>query len=439
MTAVAAVRYVLLTFTGIGMMFLLTDRKYSLKKSLTILFIGTLGIVLINLLVFWLFGIQALFTLYPVTTNGLALAVIFLFSKQKGLPLLFNLLTAISTCGIVTLPGFLLTYVYGFGPEVDILSRLVLTIPLLYLLYRFFRPAYLATLSSMQRGWGLFCLMPLVFYGMFLYLLNFRPRQDYPESIGLTAAALVMLIAAYGIVFILFHKITRENTLREERQLLEMQVSALRRQKDMAAASEEKMRLYRHDMRFTLHTLAAMLERGDTAGALEYLGKSDAKLKDTALNHYCSSPVLDALLSYYEEQARARGIQVDIRMTLAPELPVDETELSTVFANALENAIHACEKLPEGAPRHIEVSAVSSPMFCAEFANTCDGTVVFDSDGLPTSSDPEHGVGTRSMAAFFTKHKAVYQYSVTEDGMFRLRFLINRSCEQDGGASGANT
>ncbi|MCD7990322.1 MAG: hypothetical protein LUK37_00440 [Clostridia bacterium] len=84
MTAVAAVRYVLLTFTGIGMMFLLTDWKYSLKKSLTILFIGTLGIVLINLLVFWLFGIQALFTLYPVTTNGLALAVIFLISNTEG-------------------------------------------------------------------------------------------------------------------------------------------------------------------------------------------------------------------------------------------------------------------------------------------------------------------------------------------------------------------
>ena len=78
-------------------------------------------------------------------------------------------------------------------------------------------------------------------------------------------------------------------------------------------------------------------------------------------------------------------------------------------------------------------------MFCADFANTCDRTVVFDSDGLPTSSEPEHGVGTRSMAAFFTKHKAVYQYSVTEDGMFRLRFLINRSHEQDGGVSGVNT
>ena len=212
---------------------------------------------------------------------------------------------------------------------------------------------------------------------------------------------------------------------RNRADMLSMQVSALRRQQSMVAHSEEKIRLYRHDMRFTLHALTAMLERGDTAGALEHLGKSDAKLADTALTHYCKSPVLDALLAYYEEQAQDRGIEMQIRMTLAPELPVDETELSTVFANALENAIHACEKLPEGAPRRIEVSAVSAPHFCVEIANTCDGKAGFDGEGFPITHAPGHGVGTRSIAAFFSKHQAVYQYSVTEDGMFRLRFLIN--------------
>lgn len=427
MTAIDAVRYILLTFTGIGMMFLLTDLKYDLRKSLATLGLGTLGIILLNLLIYWLYGFQTFSILYPFATNGLALAVIFMISRQRGLPLLFNLLTAITTCSVVTLPGILLTHVYSFGALADIISRLVLTVPLLYVLYRFFRPAYLATLTSMRRGWGLLCLMPLVFYGVFLYLLNFRPRQDYPESIMLIALALVILLAAYGVAFILFQKTARESAIREEQRLLEAQVSALCRQQNMAARSEEKLRLYRHDMRFTLHALTAMLERGDIAGALEYLGKSDTRLADTALTHYCKSPVLDALLSYYENQARDRNIQVQIHMTLAPELPVDEMELSTVFANALENAIHACEKLPEGAPRRIEVTAVSAPHFCVEISNTCDGNAEFDGEGFPITNELGHGIGTRSTAAFFAKHKAVYQYSVTEDGMFRLRFLINRS------------
>lgn len=426
MTAADGVRYVLLTFTGIGMMFLLTDLKYDLRRSLTILGLGTLGIVLINLLVYWLWGFKTFIALYPLTTNGLALGVIFLISRQRGLPLVFNLFTAITTCGVVTLPGFLLTRVLGLGQAADIICRLVLTGPLLYVLYRFFRPAYLATLASMRRGWGLLCLMPMVFYGIYMYLLNFRPRQDYPESIALTAAALVILLAAYGVVFILFQKTAQEAAIREEQRLLGAQVAALRRQQDMMAGSEERTRLYRHDIRFTLHTLASMLERGDTAGALRYLGESDVKLSGTALTHYCKSPVLDAMLAYYEEQARNRGIEVQLHITLAPELPVDETELSTVFANALENAIHACERLPEEEPRRIEVTAVSAPNFCVEIANSCDGRAEFGGDGFPVTNAPGHGIGTRSIAAFFAKYSAVYQYSMTEDGMFRLRFLINR-------------
>ena len=234
-------------------------------------------------------------------------------------------------------------------------------------------------------------------------------------------AALFVLCACMSVG----DAIRRMAESRNRADMLSLQVSALRRQQDMAARSEEKIRLYRHDMRFTLHTLTAMLERGGTAGALEYLGKSDAKLTGTVLTHYCKSPVLDALLAYYEEQAQDRNIEMHIRIALGPELPVDETELSTVFANALENAIHACEKLPEGTSRRIEVSAVSAPHFCVEIANTCDGKAAFDGEGFPITHAPGHGIGTRSIAAFFSKHKAVYQYSVMEDGMFRLRFLIN--------------
>ena len=66
--------------------------------------------------------------------------------------------------------------------------------------------------------------------------------------------------------------------------------------------------------------------------------------------HYCESPVLDALLAYYAEQARSREIQVRIEIKLSRKLPADEDELCAVLANALKNAIHACEALPAGTP-----------------------------------------------------------------------------------------
>lgn len=189
--------------------------------------------------------------------------------------------------------------------------------------------------------------------------------------------------------------------------------------------NEEKIRVYRHDMRFITQAAVSMLERGDVAGALKYLGESDAKLNDTSLVHYCDNAVLDALIAYYAERAQERNITVTAHMDLGVELPADEMELSTVFANALENAIHACGKLPERAEKRIELTAVSSPHFCIEIANTYTGDVVFDGEGFPVTQEPGHGLGTRSIAAFMKKYGAVYSYKLS-DGMFRFRFLINR-------------
>ncbi|WP_207651260.1 ATP-binding protein [Intestinibacillus massiliensis] len=422
MTAIDALRYILLTFTGIGMMFLLTDLKYSLKKSLTILSLGTLGIILLNLLVYGLCGFQAFVTLYPAATNGLALAVIFLISKQRGLPLLFNLLTAITTCSVATLPGILLTRVFGFGVSADIISRLVLTVPLLYVLYRFFRPAYLATLTSMRRGWGLLCLMPLVFYGVFLYLLTFRPHKNYLESIALTAAVLVILLAAYGVVFVLFQKTKREAAMREEQRLLEAQMDALRRQATAIHAGETRLATIRHDTRFYMQNIGALLQDGKPEEALRFVQQYDESILATRRRRWCENTTLDAILSLYLEQAEQEGVAVSARLDIPKDLPVDIVELSTVFANAIENALTACRRQPEGAARRIELNAVTEPQFAVEIANTFSGQVRFGRDGLPVTDQPGHGFGTRSIAAYARKHGASLHYKA-KDGMFRLYLL----------------
>ena len=89
---------------------------------------------------------------------------------------------------------------------------------------------------------------------------------------------------------------------------------------------------------------------------------------------WCQNSVLDAIFSSYFSQAQQQGIQVEASLAVPDKLPVDAVELSTVFANALENAIHACAELPEGNGKSsASVSTVPRLMF--EVANTCVGEV----------------------------------------------------------------
>ena len=407
-------------------LYTLLDSRLDRRRTRLTMASWITAVILVNFPLAALLGGESYMRLTPLLLNLPVFVLFGWLSRHRGGRMLFTLMTLMVESALVTLTGMLCALPFGGNPGADLLGRCAAAVFLLTLNRRL-RPLYLDMQAVSRRGWFLFSLIPLAYYiSLYFYIMRVSPGRRV-ENLAAVLVSSGMVMAAYAVILFFFQETRRNMQNERERQLLKTQVDALRRQQDMMAHSEEKLRLYRHDMRFTLNTLTAMLERGDTAGALEYLGKSDARLADTALTHYCKSPVLDALLAYYEEQARDRDIEVQIRMALGPELPVDETELSTVFANALENAIHACEKLPEGTPpRRIEVTAVSAPHFCVEISNTCDGKAAFDGEGFPITNEPGHGIGTRSTAAFFAKHKAVYQYSVTEDGMFRLRFLINR-------------
>ena len=71
-------------------------------------------------------------------------------------------------------------------------------------------------------------------------------------------------------------------------------------------------------------------------------------------------------------------------IALQDALPVDEDGLAIVIANALENAIHACQELPAG-QREIRCKMVDAPGIMLEISNPCAGGLSFDSNGLPVA------------------------------------------------------
>ena len=132
--------------------------------------------------------------------------------------------------------------------------------------------------------------------------------------------------------------------------------------------------------------------------------------------------MLDAILVAYFQRAKEMGIQVETELAIPDNLPVPAAELSTVFANALENMIHAVQTLP-AEERKIVCKCINSPRLMIEFSNPCAEEVQIDADGLPIANDMGHGIGTRSIAAFAEKNRAVYSFRM-EDGWFKLQLAL---------------
>jgi signal transduction histidine kinase len=420
-----ALRYLLLNATGFSVLFILCDRKYAVKKTLAILGVGFVVITAVNVLLQYAVGLELWGQLFPFTTNITGLVLMFFLSRNRGLPLLFNLLTAIQVGGIISLPGIALTYLGG-AVWMDILIRLVLTVPLLFWLYRAFRPAYLSALPLLGTGsWGLLCLMPLSFYIIFYLLLMNGEATLNPLYIAVIALALVMMIAAYGLIFFLFCKYSQEASLKNDRDILNMQVRALHNQADTMRRTEEQIRLYRHDMRHYTANIAALLREGDMEAALRFVDQFHDKFKEPSVPHYVSNPAISAILSSYLERAQEMGARISFKGDLPKKLPCDEIALATVFSNAIENACHALEKLPEGDSRRLEIVCVNGPQLVIEIANTFDGHVEFDENHYPIAHENDHGLGTKSILAFAKDNGAFLDYKV-DKSMFRLRILINK-------------
>ena len=358
-------------------------------------------------------------------------SLLFLLFTTKDRPsqLLFNFFTAINA---VYLTSILSHFLLGGTLDredsliwLDALVRGVLFSAILFLFVRYLREPYQFLAEHMKKsGWRVMSVIPMLFFGLVMFL-GLYPHVRTDNLLGV-AFLYVILGFVYYIIYQVFHSTYSLLKTQNDNDTLMSQVQVMERQAGMLRQSNEQVRIYRHDMRHFAAEITTLLKAGDTAEALKVLGDFDELNQKTVLPDYCDNPTVNAILAYYLKQAEEAGIRVEADCYVSANLPVKAAELAMVLANALENAIHACEKLPEEREKKIAVRILHTPHLVLEVANTYDGEAQFDSEGLPVARESGHGIGTRSILAFAEKYDAVIDYQADET-LFRLRLLVNNS------------
>ena len=337
----------------------------------------------------------------------------------------FTILTAIQLNAVIGMLGHAasLTVDPTRALAVNLAVRAVLAVPLVWATFRFFRPYYLEAARTMRRGWGLLCLIPLAFYALFYLVYIVGAVEGEGMRIAIVMLALAMALAGYAIVFVALREHARRTQLAEAQRLLEEQARAFERQIEAVRASDEKMRVLRHDLRHHLGVVSTLVRAGKDEQALAALGGVDEAVEEAAVRRWCENEGVNALLDLYLGRAMAAGVQVEASCDVPRDLPVNALEFAGACANAIENAAAACADQPAGERRRIAVRIVSEPRLALEVENTCRGTVPLNAEGLPEPQRPGHGVGMRSIAAFAERHGAHLTCEAAE-GMFRLRLVL---------------
>lgn len=352
-----------------------------------------------------------------------ALLLFFVFARDRNAKFVFIFCLADTVNMWIQLSSGLIDYAVGGGGIVTLILRIIIYPLLEYVVWRHLRQPFLEIGSSFRGGWTLFAVLTGVCY-VILALVSIYPTVIFqrPEDIPMAVMLLILVALTYTTIFIVLYQQNELFRARERQRTFEIQTLMMEQRMGEIHDAADRVRLERHDLRHRLLAVSAMLQNNDTQSALDYIGASQQTLDTIEMERYCSNPALDAVLSGYFRQAKALGVRLETHIDLPVELPVPVAALSTVFANALENMIHAVRRLPEG-ERRMVCKCIGSPRLMMEFSNPCGGDVRIGADGLPVSQGTGHGIGTRSIAAFAEKYQAVCSFQV-ENGWFRLRIVL---------------
>ena len=105
------------------------------------------------------------------------------------------------------------------------------------------------------------------------------------------------------------------------------------------------------------------------------------------------------------------------------EFPCGGAELCSVFCNVLDNAIEACQLLPENADRWLRLTAsVWNGLFLLECRNTSANSPRMER-GCVVSTKQEHGWGLEILKIIAKKYQGAIDASF-DKGIFLLRLTL---------------
>ena len=362
--------------------------------------------------------------LYPLITH-LPLFLVLAFMTRRVLWPFVAVLTAYLCCQLRRWIALFVVALFPAGGTVlQDAVELIVTFPLLLALVRWCAPSVRELSRSSLSVQLQFGLLPLLSYG-FDYLTRVYTNLLSSGNVAAVEFMPFVCSAAY-LAFVL--RTTHEERLRlqleQTQNSLNLQVSQAVREIDALRESQRKASTYRHDLRHHLQYLSACIENGRLTQAQDYIHSVCAEIEASKVTAYCENDAANLIFSSFAARAQTNGIEFRVRAVIPPVLPLPESDLCVLLSNALENALHACQReRAAGKPAFIEASAYEQEgRFFLQIINTCSTPVTFE-QGTPVTHEPGHGLGVRSICAITDQHGGMYSFS-QKQGRFILRISL---------------
>lgn len=184
------------------------------------------------------------------------------------------------------------------------------------------------------------------------------------------------------------------------------------------------IRKYKHDLRHYNRVLASLINEKEYDTASDYLQEFDSKLEQVTAVSFCDNQIVNALITIYAARCQKMGFKLRVKAQVPERFAMEVTDLTSLVANALENAVEAQERVaPDKRQVKFDINYDGKKLKLMT-QNPVGVVTSFSENGLPVSTrEIQSGIGTQQIKDIAEKYSGAASF-IQEEGNFTLKAVM---------------
>lgn len=233
------------------------------------------------------------------------------------------------------------------------------------------------------------------------------------KDLSFILIAVCILFAINILVFYLYNKSLKDESLKHENILLQQQNIASENQALLIQEFQDNLHEQKHDMQDYLSIIEEYAKCGQTDELLKYVNTLTEMTKEIKSSYHSGDVVIDAIVNGKLYLANRQDTKFVANINLSQPLDINRVHLTTILCNLLDNALEACSKLPKDKRNMYLTLTCDLNLLSVTVTNTCNPKNIDIQNGVAytTKTDKSiHGIGLKRVKKTVEKYNGTFEY-----------------------------
>lgn len=231
-----------------------------------------------------------------------------------------------------------------------------------------------------------------------------------------------LVVASIIIIILLFRRVIKENKEKTKNELMKNKLDMQYEHYLSVQESHMKVKKLYHDI--NNHICCIDNLKNNNKEVSEYINNLKDEIKSFKDNYNTGNMILDIIINEKSDICSKKGIKFICDINFSKVDFIKPIDVSSIFANILDNAIEACDKIhDEDVEKYIRIKGtISKSYFVIKCENSKVNNIKFKKNKLVTDKMDKfvHGIGTQSIKSSLEKYDGELLFEDEKD-----KFILN--------------